>query len=98
MELDPVRAPLIKKVFRMATKVRTSLRKVLAELTEKGLVSRTGSPISISGLFKILTNPFYMGMVCYNGELHQGTHEPLVTPAVFTHVQERLKGRRKNPR
>ncbi|MBI3495582.1 recombinase family protein [Candidatus Berkelbacteria bacterium] len=97
VKLDPVRAPLVKEAFLMATKVRTSIRKILAELTEQGLISRTGTPISIAGLFKILTNPFYMGMVRYNGELHQGVHEPLVTPAVFKQVQERLKERRKNP-
>lgn len=98
VELDPIRAPLIKVAFMMATKVRTSLAKIRVELTEKGLVSRTGAPISSSSLFKILTNPFYMGMVRYNGALHHGAHEPLVTPAVFKQVQERLKARCRNQR
>lgn len=32
---------------------------------------------------KIVTNPYYAGYVCYNGEKYQGLHEPLLTVAEY---------------
>ncbi len=95
VEVDPTMAPLIREAFAMAAKSRTSLRKILAELTLKGLASRNGKQIGPSGLLAILTNPFYIGMVRHRNELHQGTQEPLITATVFEKVRERLSQRRR---
>ncbi len=35
----------------------------------------------------MLNNPFYLGLVKYQGELIPGRHEPLVTEALFQRVQ-----------
>lgn len=98
IEIDPVLGPLVQDAFHHAAKVRTSLNKILINLTPKGLVSRRGTPMGPSALLNILTNPFYIGMVRHHGELNQGVHEPLVTPAIFEQVQKRLRERRKSRR
>lgn len=38
----------------------------------------------------ILSNPFYIGLFRYNGELHKGSHEPLIEKSLFDKVQRVL--------
>lgn len=94
--VDPILGPLVQEAFHQAAKVRTSLNKILADLTPKGFVSRRGTPMGPSALLNVLTNPFYVGMVRHHGKLYEGTHPPLASPVLFNQVQERLRQRRRN--
>lgn len=62
-EPDPVLAPPVREAFERYATGGCSLRKLLAEMTAKGLVSRSGKPMGVSGLHTVLTNPFYSGQV-----------------------------------
>ncbi|PIY71706.1 hypothetical protein COY87_04790 [Candidatus Roizmanbacteria bacterium CG_4_10_14_0_8_um_filter_33_9] len=42
---------------------------------------------------EVLVNPFYYGHFKFNGELHKGIHEPLITKKLFDKVQEVIKER-----
>ncbi|MBI1331272.1 MAG: hypothetical protein GC165_00160 [Armatimonadetes bacterium] len=44
-------------------------------------------PISYSGIYQVLKNPFYAGFVRVKGEWVAGRHEPMVTLAEFEQVQ-----------
>ena len=97
--IDPVRAPLIEKLFKtcaIGTYPLTHLQEVAFEW---GLVSRhkknKNGKIAYFWIQKILTNPFYYGLMRYNGECHQGRHEPLISKELFDRVQEVLKERGK---
>ncbi|HKL23255.1 MAG TPA: recombinase family protein [Candidatus Nanoarchaeia archaeon] len=46
---------------------------------------------SINGIKKILTNFTYIGKIKFNGELHQGKHQPLISSMLFNHVQDKLE-------
>lgn len=50
-----------------------------------------GKPITKSSIYRILTNPFYYGWFEYNGELHKGNHEPMITKEQFWQVQALLR-------
>ena len=39
--------------------------------------------LSMSKLKMIVTNPYYAGYVCYDGEKHKGLHEPLLTESEY---------------
>jgi site-specific DNA recombinase len=95
VEIDPHLGPLVREAFYLAGRRGLSLRKVLAELTPKGLMSRRGQPMGPSALRNILTNPFYVGMLRYKGQLAPGRHEPLVTPSCFDRVRRRLRQRQR---
>ena len=41
----------------------------------------------------VLKNPFYYGIFKYNGELHEGKHEPIITKKLFDQAQAMLKKR-----
>lgn len=56
-------------------------------------------PLSMSGLYKILNNPFYTGRFEYpkrSGQWRDGKHEPMVTQDEFERVQA-LLGRKGKP-
>ena len=53
-----------------------------------GLVSRrSGKPIALSILERVLKNPFYYGVFVHKGESYQGSHEPIISKQLFERVQ-----------
>jgi DNA invertase Pin-like site-specific DNA recombinase len=49
-----------------------------------------GRPISLSAVYKILTNPFYAGQLVHGGETYVGRHPSMVTAREFDRVQDLL--------
>ena len=47
--------------------------------------------LSVNGLKKILSNRTYLGEIKFAGNLHKGTHQPLISPEIFYAVQRKLK-------
>ena len=101
VEIDPDRAPLIKWAFETYAKGGTSVIELQRELVARGLTTvptpkRPTKPIAQNTLYKLLINPYYTGVIRYNGALYPGSHEPLITPALFDEVQSLLKARYAN--
>jgi len=46
---------------------------------------------SVNGLKKILTNFTYLGRVKFNGQIHNGTHQSIISSTLFNHVQNKLE-------
>lgn len=95
IEVDREVAPLILRAFYMAEEPGILLRTILADVTQRGLRSKHGKPLGISALWKILTDPFYIGMLQYKGKLFEGKHQPLITKECFDTVQANLAARRR---
>lgn len=55
-----------------------------------------GKPIARGALYRMLSNPFYVGAVRVQGQLFPGLHEPMVTVEKFMRIQELLRKRRRN--
>lgn len=49
-----------------------------------------GNPLGQSTLYRMLSNPFYYGLIPRNGEFYPGAHEPMITKEKFDRVQEIL--------
>ncbi len=47
--------------------------------------------LSVNGLKKILKNFTYLGKIKFNNQIHEGTHQPLVSSTLFNHVQDKLE-------
>jgi len=47
--------------------------------------------LSVNGLKKILSNFTYVGKIKFDGQIHQGSHQPLISNTLFNHVQNKLK-------
>ena len=98
VEVDSERAPLIRWAFETYAKGETSVTGLLRDLTARGLTTvpspkRPSKPLGKNTLYKLLTNPYYAGVIRYKGVLHSGAHEPLIEPALFDQVQSLLKAR-----
>ena len=93
VEIDPVLAPLVREAFERAATSRLPLRSLLAEMTAKGLVSRSGRPLKVSAFWYMLRNPFYVGLIRWHGALIQGAHEPIVSQERFEAVGLRVGGK-----
>jgi site-specific DNA recombinase len=94
--LDHRQVGNIQRTFELADRKDYSLRKMLEIVTAKGLRSRNGKVLGSSALWGILTNPFYTGMLRYDGKLSMGTHQALVSKQRFERIQEKLLKRRRN--
>jgi site-specific DNA recombinase len=95
ISVDPVRGPLVRRAFELYATGEYSLASLTHQMAEEGLVGRlTKKPLSKSILRdRILANPFYYGAFRYRGELHPGSHQPLVSLALFEQVQAVLQGK-----
>ena len=46
---------------------------------------------SVNGLKKILSNFTYIGKIKFNNQIHQGTHNPIISSTLFNHVQNKIE-------
>ncbi len=97
--IDPERAPLVVWAFEVYATGEWSLSNLLDELTDRGLTNRGGPgrperPLSLSRLHRLLSDPYYIGIVTYRGMQYEGRHSRLVTPEVFDQVQRVLTAHR----
>jgi site-specific DNA recombinase len=97
VEVDPVRGPLMKWAFETYATGEWSLQRLLDELTARGLTTtetanRPSRALYLSHLHKLMTHPYYKGVVRYRGiEYENGRHQRLVTPQVWQRVQDVLE-------
>lgn len=96
--IDEERAPLIRWAFEAYATGNWSLKTLTAELNRRGLTtlataSTASNPVQVRTVHGILTNPFYAGVVNFQGASYPGQHTGLVDPAVFETVQTVLRGK-----
>src|ERR1043166_3871796 len=93
--IDPVAGPLIRTAFELYATGRWSLRALPDELGQLGLRNRNGKNVTTNGLFTILHNPFYIGLIRIQktGEVFAGAHAPLVSKRLFDQVQDIFAGK-----
>ncbi len=86
--VDESIAPLIKKTFEAYSSGSFTLRQLRDKFNELGLKRKSGKELAVSNYQKLLKNPIYTGLMLYNGEIHEGKHEPIISKKLFDSVQE----------
>jgi site-specific DNA recombinase len=100
---DPVHFPLIRQMYDLLlTRAYTPKQIALRARDEWGFRTprkkrKGGNPLALSTIYRIFSNPFYAGIIEWNGQIYQGKHEPVVTVDEFDQAQEIL-GRPGRPR
>ncbi len=90
--LDTKRANIIKKAFELFITGNYSVGKLTKILNEQYILrTRQNKKIAKSTLHAILRNPFYYGIINYNGTSYKGIHPTLITKAQFEKTQMILK-------
>ena len=92
---DPERFVLVRRIFDLALTGSYSLRQLMDLAKHSGLRTRQhkrigGHYLTISGVHRLLTNPFYSGLLVWAGETRQGAHEPMATMEEFARVRALL--------
>ena len=103
VDIDPVRGPLITQAFTEYATDRWTLSTLTDHLTAHGLTtvptpSRPSHPLDHNTLLAILRNPYYRGIVTYQGVHYPGTHQPLIDEATWQRVQTVLSQHRHGER
>jgi DNA invertase Pin-like site-specific DNA recombinase len=93
--VDKEKAPLIKKAFELYATGKYTLKEIRKIINDLGLRGRKNKSLSTSNYQYLLQNPFYYGVMRYNGEYYEGKHEPIIAEKLFDQVQEVMKRKSK---
>jgi len=93
--VDKEKAKFIKKAFETYATGKYTLKELRKIINGLGLRGRRGKMLSVSNYQYLLRNPFYYGLIRYNGEYYEGKHEPIITKKLFDEVQEVMKRKSK---
>ncbi len=90
---DPDRFPVLKRMWELLLSGGSSVPQLL-DLATNDWGLRTpkrkrlgGSPLSVSGIYRVFSNPFYAGHILYQGQWFPGKHEPMITVDQFEQAQ-----------
>ena len=93
--VDTKRAKYVRKGFEMFSTGRYSQVDIINFLTLNNIKNKSGHILHKDKIKRILTDPFYYGVMRFNNELYPGSHVPLVSKKLFDKVQENLEKNKK---
>ena len=91
--VEKKKSRIVRLAFEKYIKGNQRLEDIANFLAKSGVTTRTGKRISKTKASFILSNPFYIGLFKYGGEVHEGIHEPIISKKLFDEAQEMLKTR-----
>ena len=91
--VDKKKSKVVRLAFEKYVKGDMRLEDVSIFLAKSGVTTRTGKRISKTKVSFMLSNPFYIGLFKYGGEIHEGKHTPIIAKKLFDKAQEMLKQR-----
>ena len=94
--VEPHKAKMVLSMFEAYATGQHTFDSLHELVTEWGLTSHKEKPIARSMLPKMLSKPFYIGLFQSAGETHEGSHQPIVSKALFDEVQN-VMARRGHP-
>ena len=89
---DPVKAPVVRRVFDLYARQRLGTRTIAEQLRDEGAPAPSagwGHP----AVHWIISNPTYVGKIRWRDKVFDGVHEPLVDEFTFAKAQAILKER-----
>lgn len=79
IEEDPGQWPLLKEGFQLYLTGSHSIDEIRDILTQKGFRSKYGKEVSHSIMAYTIRNPFYAGIMRWNGQERVGKHKPMIS-------------------
>ena len=95
IDVDEKKVAKVKKLFELYSTGKYTFNSLANWAEENKLFGNLNKRISISNINSILQNIFYIGLMKYNGEIHEGKHKPIISKKLFDKCQEVLKDRGK---
>ena len=91
--VDKKKSAIVHKAFELYAQNNSRLEDISNFLAQQGIISRSGKNLKRDRISFILSNPFYVGLFRYAGEIYEGKHQPVISKKIFDKVQEILKQR-----
>ncbi|KKP43753.1 MAG: resolvase [candidate division WS6 bacterium GW2011_GWC1_33_20] len=88
---DPQKAPLMKELLEQFATGNYSAKTIRDKANQSGLINDCRRKLSTTGTYRYLIDPFYYGFFEWNGTLHEGKHEPLISKETYDMNQRILK-------
>ncbi len=91
--IDPEKAPFIKRIFNLLD-TGYNIEETRRIITQEGLTSNRGTPISKTYFHKLVKNPVYAGIIEKFGLSVKGSFKPIVEEKLFTRVQDKFNNKK----
>lgn len=91
---NPKIAPIIMTAFELYLQPAESTVTIYSFLAQAGVETYNGRPIAKSAVHKLPQNPYYMGIIQFNGETYSVAHDPLVSKKLNQSVQDKMHSKR----
>ena len=101
LKIVPEHAEVIRSLFELYDKLGTVPR-LQDRLEDEGVTVPVriigkgrqigGKPFLRAQLYRLLSNPVYIGKIAHRGTIHDGQHDAIIEQALWDRVQARLKG------
>lgn len=91
--IDPDRAHFVTEMFEKAAKGESG-RDLKKWVNKVDFTNKSGKPISLSQIYRMLKDTFYYGMFEYpsgSGNWYEGAHKPLTTKKIYDKVREQMQ-------
>jgi len=88
---DPDTFTVVKSLWKRLLKDKLKFAELYRVMESEFPIFRKSSILASSSFYKIFHNPFYAGLFKWGGEIHIGSHKPMITLKEFEEAQEILK-------
>lgn len=98
VEIDPVQAPFVVKIFELYAQGNNSFQTVALKMRGQSFATTSrGKSINVRTVELIIKNPFYYGMMLVNGQLYPHKYPALISEQLFSRVQSIISNHHKAP-
>lgn len=85
---------IVKDMFVLYVQPGQNGKTIVKEMARRGLCTRKGRPYAPSHAYLMLTNPFYVGIIRWDGKEYPGKQETFIDRSLWDRVQEKMHGGR----
>lgn len=81
---------IIKEMFELYIQPGQSGKTITKEMARRGVLTRKGRPYAHGRVDDMLTNPFYVGIIRWDGREYPGRHETFISRQLWDKVQQKM--------
>lgn len=85
---------IINEMFELFLQHGQNGKTITKEMALRGIRTRKGRPYAHGRVHEMLTNPYYVGIIRWDGKEYPGKHKTFIDRALWDRVQEKMHGGR----
>jgi site-specific DNA recombinase len=93
IEPHPENFEKVKSILELYANGNSSLTDIRDIMHHHGFRDRNGNKLKLDNARRLLSNHFYYGCFIFKGELHQGSHQPMISKTLWDKIQKILKSK-----